>query len=225
MVKSGSWEGFERDSKVASKLETVSLGYRYDLIDPDSPNDLKVFLLALEEKFGGTRSPNGPSGRGDNYLSEVVPAVGIVVSFIVVPLIRKYLDGLFSGDALKELGERQHDAINLWFSKLEKELDMIVAITNDLLKEYPEALICRRQKTDLILKTDLGDIKLIVPLTRYHSKEIRAMVPGSIVRAIRYLAKNHAKDDNLGEFTLRYDHKEEKWFMHVTNVIDFSNSD
>jgi len=49
MVKSGSWEGFERDSKVASKLETVSLGYRYDLIDPDSPNDLKVFLLALEE--------------------------------------------------------------------------------------------------------------------------------------------------------------------------------
>jgi hypothetical protein len=221
MVKSGSWEGFERFSKAASKLETVSLSYRYDLIDSDFPNDLKAFLLALEGKFGGTRYPKGPSGRGDNYLSAVAPAVGIVVSFIVVPLIRKYLDGIFNVDALKELGESHRDAINSWFSELEKELDMIVAITNNLLKEHPEALICRRQRTDLVLRTDLGDIKLSVALTRHHSEEIRAMIPHSIVRALRYLAENHAKGNNLGDFTLRYDHNEKKWFMHVTNVIDF----
>jgi hypothetical protein len=225
MAKLGSWEGFERYSKVASKLEAVSLGYRYDLIDPDSPNDLKAFLLAIEEKLGGSRYPNGPRGRGDNYLSAVAPAVEIGASFIVVPLIRKYLDGFFNGDVLKELGESHRNAINSWFSKLEKELDIVVATTNNLLKEYPEALICRRQRTDLILKTDLGDIKLSVALTRYHSEEIRAMIPSSIVRAVRYLAENYAKGNNFGDFTLYYDHDEKKWFMRATNVIDFSNAD
>ncbi|MBD2328963.1 hypothetical protein [Alkalinema sp. FACHB-956] len=220
MKKSYSWEGFESWKKGESKLETISLLYSYDLGDADAPSDVRDFLIALEERFGGSTYPVIRLS-GDNYLSVVTPSVGILVSFIVAPLVRKYLDGFFNGDGLKELGETHREEITLWFSKLEQELDVVVAATNDLLQEYPETLICRRQRTDLILETNLGESKLSIALNRHHSQEIRAAIPSSIVNAIKYLIEN-PPEGHLGNFTLHYDSSKKKWLIHVTNVIDFS---
>ncbi|MBO1059101.1 MAG: hypothetical protein HEQ27_22380 [Dolichospermum sp. JUN01] len=82
MKSSGSWEGFNRPNKVESKLQTISLLYSYDLLDPDSPDEVKYFLLSLEEKFGGTRYPI-IRGSGSNFLSPVTPAIGLVRSPIL----------------------------------------------------------------------------------------------------------------------------------------------
>ncbi len=173
MRSSSSWEGFNRPSKAESKLETVSLFYGYDLLDPDFPDDVKHFLLSLEDKLGGTRAPI-IRGSGSNFLSPVTPAIGLAVSFVVAPFVRKYLDGLLKGDALKELGESHREEVASWFFKLEKELATIVAVTNDLLKDYPNAVVCRHQRTDLILEVDLDSSKLSIPLNKYDSDEARA---------------------------------------------------
>jgi hypothetical protein len=217
MKSSGSWEGFNRPNKVESKLQTISLLYSYDLLDPDSPDEVKYFLLSLEEKFGGTRYPI-IRGSGSNFLSPVTPAIGLVISFVVAPFIRKYLDGLLNGDALKELGESHNQEITSWFFKLEKELVTIVAVTNDLLKDYPNAVVCRHQETDLILKVDLGHNKLSISLNKYHSYEARAMIPGSIVKAVKYIVENQV-EGSLGDFSLQYNSQSKEWCMHVTKLI------
>jgi hypothetical protein len=98
---------------------------------------------------------------------------------------------------------------------------MVVAVTNDLLKEYPETLTCRRQRTGLILETNLGESRLSIVLDRHHSQEVRAAIPVSIVNAIKYLIKNPT-EEHLGNFTLHYDSGKKKWLIHVTNVIDLS---
>ncbi len=222
-MKSYQSEDFESWKTGESKLETISLGYVHNLGDADSPSDVREFLTAIDERFGGSTVPvlQGSGGSSDNFLSVLTPNVTIVISFIVFPLLRKYLDGLFNGDALKQLGEDHRKEINLWFSKLEQELDMVVAVTNDLLKEYPETLTCRRQRTDLILETNLGESRLSIILSRYHSKEVRAAIPGSIVDAVKYLIENRT-EEHLGNFTLHYDSDKKKWLVHVTNVINFS---
>jgi hypothetical protein len=221
MKKSYSSEDFESWKKGESKLETISLLYSHHLGNADAPGDVRDFLIALDKRFGGSTFPV-LQGSGSSYLASVVtPNVGILVSFIVAPLVRKYLDGLFNGDALKELGEDHRKEIKLWFSKLEQELDMVVAVTNDLLKEYPETLTCRRQRTDLILETNLGKSRLSIILNKHHSQEIRAAIPGSIVNAIKYLIENPA-EEHVANFTLRYDSDEKKWLIHATNVINLS---
>ena len=220
MRSSSSWEEFNRPSKAESKLETISLFYSYDLLDPDFPDDVKHFLLSLEDRLGGTRCPI-IRGSGSNFLSQVTPAIGLAVSFVVAPFIRKYLDGLLKGDALKELGESHREEVASWFFKLEKELAIIVAVTNDLLKDYPNAVVCRHQKTDLILKVDLGSNQLSVALSRYHSDEVRAMIPASIVKAVKYIIENSV-EKNLGDFSLQYDSQSKEWCMHVTTLIKLS---
>ncbi|MBW4439642.1 MAG: hypothetical protein KME10_00125 [Plectolyngbya sp. WJT66-NPBG17] len=117
MTSSNSWKGFNRWSKAESKLETISLRYSYDLLDPDYPSDVKHFLLSLEDKLGGNRYPI-IRGSSSNFLSPVTPAIGLAISFVVAPFIRKYLDGLLKGDALKELGESHREEVASWFSKL-----------------------------------------------------------------------------------------------------------
>lgn len=220
MKSSNSWEGFNRPSGVESKLETVSLLYSYDLLDPDSPDDVKHFLLSLEDKFGGTRCPI-IRGSGGDFLTPVTPAIELVVSFVVVPFIRKYLDGLLNGDALKEVGKSHREEVASWFLKLEKELATIVTVTNDLLKDYPNAVVCRQQKTDLVLKVDLGSDELSLALNRYHSDEARAMIPGSIVKAVKYIVENQI-EGNLGDFSLQYNFQSKDWCMHVTTLIKLS---
>lgn len=221
MKNSGSWEEFDLSSRVDSKLETISLSYIYDLLVPDFPDDVKHFLLSLEDKLGGARY-SVIRGSGSDFLSPVTPAIGLVVSLVAAPFIRKYLDGLLNGDALKNLGETHHEGIALWFSKLEKEFATIVEVTNDLLKDYPDAVVCRRQKTDLVLRVDLGSNKLSVALNRGHSNEARAKIPSSIVRAVKYIVENPV-GENLGDFTLRYDSLAQEWRMHVTTLIKLSD--
>ncbi|MBD2081394.1 hypothetical protein [Leptolyngbya sp. FACHB-17] len=220
MKSSSSWEGFNRPSRAESKLETISLLYSYDLLDPDFPDEVKHFLLSLEEKLGGTRCPI-VRGSGSNFLSPVTPAIGLVVSFVIAPFIRKYLDGLLNGDALKEIGESHREEIASWFFKLEKELTTIVAVTNGLLKDYPHAVVCRHQKTDLILKVDLGNNQLSIALNKYHSDEARAMIPSSIVKAVKYIVENQLKG-SLGDFSLQYNFQSKEWCMHVTTLIKLS---
>lgn len=221
MKKSYSWEDFERWKKGESKLETISLLYSHYLDDADSQIDARDFLIVLNERFGGSCYPVFQGSGDTTCLPAVTPAIGIIVSFIVAPLIRKYLDGFLSGDEIKALGENNREEISLWFSKLEQELDILAAVTNDLLKEYPKAFICRRQRTNLILETNLGKSKLSIALSKDHSQEARAAIPSSIVNAIKYLAENPT-DGNLGDFILRYDSGKNKWLIYVTNVIDFS---
>lgn len=220
MRSSSFWEEFNRPSKAESKLETVSLFYGHDLLNPDFPDDVKHFLLSLEDKLGGTRCITIGSS-GSNFLSPVTPAIWLAVSFVVAPLIRKYLDGLLKGDALKELGESHREEVASWFFKLEKELGTIVAVTNDLLKDYPNAVMCRHQKTDLILKVDLGNNKLSVALNRHHSDEARAMIPSSIIKAVKYIVENEV-EGSLGDFSLQYDSQSKGWCMHVTTSIELS---
>lgn len=217
MKSSNSWQGFDIRNRVNSKLETISLLYSYNLIDSDFPDEVKYFLLSLEEKLGGNRYPI-VSGRGDNFLSPVTPAIGLAVSFVVAPFIRKYLDGLLNGDALKEAGISHREEIASWFPKLEKDLATIIAITNDLLKDYPNAIVCRRQKTELMLKVDLGSNQLRVALSRYHSDEVRAMIPGNIVKAVKYIVENQL-EENLGDFRLQYNYQSKEWCMHVTSLV------
>ncbi|WP_250121358.1 hypothetical protein [Chroococcidiopsis sp. CCMEE 29] len=177
-------------------------------------------MLSLEDRLGGTRCPI-IRGSGSNFLSPVTPAIGLAVSIVVAPFIRKYLDGLLKGDALKELGESHREEVASWFFKLEKELATIVAVTNDLLKDYPNAVVCHHQKTDLTLEVDLGSNKLSVTLNRYHSDEARAMIPGSIVKAVKYIAENQV-EGSLGDFSLQYDSQSKEWCMHVTKLIKLS---
>jgi len=219
MKSSNSWE---RVNKSESKLETISLFYSYDLLDPDFPDDVKHFLLSLEDKLGGTRSPI-IRGSGSNFLLPVTPAIGLAISFVVVPFIRKYLDGFLKGDALKELGESHREEVESWFFKLEKELAIIVAVTNDLLKDYPYTVVCRRKKTDLILKVNLGSNQLSLTLNKYHSDEARAMIPASIVKAVKYIIENPV-ERNLGDFSLQYDSQSKEWCMHVTTFIKLSET-
>jgi hypothetical protein len=215
MRSSSSWESV---SKVESKLETISLFYSYD--NHDFPDDVKYFLLSLEDKFGGTRGPI-IQGSGSDFLSPVTPVIELAVSFVVVPFIKKYLDGFLNGDALKELGESHREEVASWFFKLEKELTTIVSVTNDLLKDYPNAVVCRHQKTDLILEVDLGSNKLSLALTRYDCDEARAMIPGSIVKAVKHIVENEV-EESLGNFSLQYDYEAKEWCMHVTRLIKLS---
>jgi hypothetical protein len=90
MKKSYSSKDFELCKKGESKLETISLTYSHDLDGADAPSDVRDFLIALDERFGGSTVPV-LQGSGNNYLSVVTPSVGILVSFIVAPLVRKYL--------------------------------------------------------------------------------------------------------------------------------------
>jgi hypothetical protein len=220
MISSISWEGFNRVSKAESKLETISLLYGYDLCYADFPDDVKHFLLSLEDRLGGTRAPI-IQGSGSNFLSLVTPAIELAVSFVVAPFIRKYLDGLLDADALKELGESHREGFTSWFFNLEKELSTIVAVSNDLLKEYPNAVVCRHQKTDLLLKVDLGSNKLRIALNRYDGDEAIAKIPDSIVKAVKHIIQNKV-EGSLGDFSLQYDYEAKEWCMNVTTLIKLS---
>jgi len=175
----------------------------------------------LEDKFGGKRCPV-ISGSGSQFLPPVTPAIEIVVSFVAIPFIRKYLDGVLNGEALKELGEKHRETISSWFSKLENELETVVTVTNDLLKDYPKAVVCRRQETDFILEVDLDTKKLRAVLNKNHSTEARVKLPGSIVKAVRYIVENQT-DQYLEEFKLHFDFQSKEWDLYATTPIKLSN--
>jgi len=220
MKSSKSWDEFNRPDGGESNLKTISLLYFYDLLAPDFPDDVDDFLLALEDKLGGTNASKTPSGSGgSSHLLD--PSVWLLASFVVVPLIKKYLDGLLNGDALKGLGEGHRKEIESWFLKLEKDLGTIVLVTNDLLKDYPNAVVCRQQKTDLVLRVDLGCNKLNITLNKNHSDESRAMIPGSIVKAVKHIVEDQT-EGNLGDFSLQYDPRSKEWCMYVTTLIKLS---
>ncbi|MBD1845153.1 hypothetical protein H6F89_17440 [Cyanobacteria bacterium FACHB-63] len=183
-------------------------------------DDSKQFLLSLEDRLGGERTLLA-KGSGDIFLSPVSPAIGLVASFVVAPLIRKYLDGLLDGDALEELGESHREEVASWFFKLEEDITTIVAVTDDLLKDYPNAFVCRRQQTDLVLTVDLGSSKLGIVLNKYHPDEARETLPNSIVKAVKYIVENQV-EGSLGDFSLQYDSQSEEWYMHVTMLIKLS---
>jgi len=76
MKSSKSWDEFNRPDGGESNLKTISLLYFYDLLAPDFPDDVDDFLLALEDKLGGTNASKTPSGSGSNW---AYPEVGGVL--------------------------------------------------------------------------------------------------------------------------------------------------
>ncbi len=69
-----------------------------------------------------------------------------------------------------------------------------------------------------MLEVDLDSSKLSITLNRYDSDEARAMIPSSVVKAVKYILENQV-EGSLGDFNLRYDSLSREWYMYVTTLL------
>lgn len=207
------------------ELETTSLRYVY--YNSDFPEEAEQVLTFLEDEFGGKRSRLYVCSGSNEVILQVFPAIAVVISLINTPLATKYLNGLLNGDIAKDLGAKHREALlslKSWIlsSKLKTEISAIVAVTNNLIEEYPKSVVCYRKKTDFILKVEVLDkLILTVVLNKEYTSDVRAKIPASIIKALGYMVENQASS-GMKNFKLIYDYSLKEWCLESTKVTRLS---
>jgi hypothetical protein len=212
-------------------MKSLYIKYEYQIAEEKYLED---FLTELQKEVGGENSSYS-SRRG---AIDLVAFLGIVLTFAIVPTlqsaVQKYLEGLFSLDELKGLGEGHRKQILRWFQELETNVSRLIKAIQAGRARINKNFTFQQKEEALVLEipTRFGTIYIVLN-HKHMSPTLLENLPRGVVAAIRYLHEGSRLDGAIA-FQLYYDATSQEWVYlfapssdgfghHIDRYVDLRN--
>lgn len=202
-------------------IENTWITYSYR---KSEETDLEVLINHFENSVGGMRNPYGMRAGAIDLVTIFEIVIPFTTGVAVTPILKKYFEGLFNADKLKNLGEIHRNEIAGFYNKVRSNLKQIVSpIINSPGTIFPSYTFQGVEKS-AALRVEFGGIECFVVLNNASMNEgLINKIPEAVTSVIHMLM-DYGLPEETHVLQLFYDREKSNWrYLFMPTTRGFGN--